>query len=67
MKYFEHALEARDRTKIDKLNKLTNTETFWSDVRMLCRRVTSDHSINRWQCLAEIRYYELLKGCNNEI
>ena len=53
------AIEVRDISKIDKLNKLTNKETFWDDVRKLTKRVTSDHSIGRWQCLAEYRWSEL--------
>lgn len=54
------AIEARDYAKIDKLNKLTNKETFWNDVRKLTKNVTSDHAIGRWQCLAEHRYNELI-------
>jgi hypothetical protein len=53
------AIEVRDISKIDKLNKLTNKETFFDDVRKLTKRVTSDHSIGRWQCLAEYRWSEL--------
>lgn len=53
------AIEKRDIAKINKLNKLKNPKTFWEDVRELTKRVTSDHSIGRWQCLAEIRYAEL--------
>lgn len=52
-------MEVRDYSRIDKLNKLTNKETFWDDVRKLTKRVTSDHSIGRWQCLAEMRWNEL--------
>ena len=53
------AIEKRDYSKIDKLNRLTNKETFWDDVRKLTKYVTSDHAIHRWQCLAEQRYSEL--------
>lgn len=53
------AIEQRDIAKINKLNKLKNKDTFWNDVRKLTKRVTSDHSIGRWQCLAEVRYREL--------
>jgi hypothetical protein len=56
---FRYVIEAGDVRKIEKLNALANKETFWDDVRKLCRRVTSDHSIRRWQCLSEIRYREL--------
>ena len=54
------AIEKRDYSKIDKLNTLTNKETFWNDVRKFTKYVTSDHSIKRWQCLAEQRYEELI-------
>lgn len=53
------AIEQRDIAKINKLNKLKNKDTFWDDVRKLTKKVTSDHSIGRWQCLAEARYREL--------
>ena len=53
------AIEKHDIGRIDKLNGLTNIETFWDDVRRYTRYIKSDHSIKRWQCLAEIRYKEL--------
>ena len=56
---YKYALEKHDISRIDKLNKLTNPNTFWDDVRKLCRGVTSDHAIGRWQFLAENRYKEL--------
>lgn len=52
-------LEYHDYGRIEKLKKLNNLGTFWNDVRKLVRRITSDHSIKRWQCLAEQRYEEL--------
>lgn len=57
---YKYALEKRDYSKIDKLNKLTNKETFWDDVRKLTKYVASDHAIRRWQGLAEIRWNELI-------
>lgn len=54
-----NAIECHDISRINKLNKLKNKETFWDDVRKLTKRITSDHSIGRWQCLAEKRYKEL--------
>lgn len=59
MKHYDYAIEKRDISKIDKLNTLTNKETFWNDVRKFTKNVTSDHSIGRWQCLAEARWQEL--------
>lgn len=58
---YDYAMESRDIAKIDKLNALTNIQTYWDDVRKLTRNVKSDHSIKRWQCLADARYTEL---CN---
>jgi hypothetical protein len=56
---YSRAIEKRDYAKIDKLNKLTSKDTFWDDVRKLTKKVTSDHAIHRWQCLAEDRFNEL--------
>lgn len=56
---YSWALEKRDINKINKLNTLHNKDTFWDDVRKLTKTVTSDHSIKRWQILAEARYKEL--------
>lgn len=57
------AIEVRDYSKIDKLNALTDINTFWSDVCKLTKRVSSDHAIRRWQALAENRYSELSRRC----
>lgn len=62
MKIEEWSTEIRDNKKIEKLNKLTNPETFWDDCRCLTKNVKSDHGIKRWQCLAEARYMELMCG-----
>jgi len=62
MYIYSNAIEKTDIKRIDKLNQLKNKDTFWNDVRKLTRKITSDHSISRWQCLAEIRYEELCKG-----
>lgn len=59
---YSYAIEQRDISKIDKLNNLTRLDTFWEEVRKLTKNVKSDHSINRWQCLAEVRYHELKYG-----
>lgn len=58
---YKYALEKHDISRIDKLNKLTNSNTFWDDVRKLCRGVTSDHAIGSWQFLAENRYKEIVE------
>lgn len=59
---YEFALEMHDYGRIDKLNALHNVDTFWDDVRKFTRYIHSDHSIGRWQCLAENRFEELMKG-----
>lgn len=58
---YSYAIEKHDFSRIDKLNKITDTYLFFSTVRRFCKNVTSDHAIKRWQCLAEIRFAELLK------
>lgn len=55
------AIEKRDFEKIEKIytileDKTTNKNNYYDRIRKLTKRVTSDHSIGRWQCLAE--YYE---------
>lgn len=60
-KDYSRAIEKRDYSKIDKLYAIvtdanTTKENYWDKVRKLTKRVTSDHAIGRWQCLAE--YYE---------
>lgn len=67
---YSGAIEKRDFNKIDKLysileDKTTTKENYWDKVRKLTKRITSDHSLSRWQCLAE--YYEkYIKGDVNE-
>ena len=56
---YEHALTKWDHAKIDKLNKLTNTETFWEDVYQLRKRVTKKYTLHCWGRLAKIRWKEL--------
>ena len=59
---YEWAIEKRDVGKIEKLNKLTNIETFFDDVRNLMRYPMSDHNLHRWECLSDMRYEELETG-----
>lgn len=56
---YDFAMEKRDLKRIEKLNNLHNKDRFWDDVRKITKKVNSDHTIRRWQCLAEIRYEEL--------
>lgn len=55
------ALEYHDINRIKKLNALHDPETFFDDVRKLTRYIKSDHSIGRWQTLAENRFNELIE------
>lgn len=60
-KDYSRAIEKRDFAKIDKLwaivqDSTTTNENYWDKVRKLTKKVTSDHSLSRWQCLTE--YYE---------
>lgn len=55
-------LSKSEKSKAEKLNALTNIDTFWDDVRELTVRVTSDRIIHEWQYLAERRYDELTTG-----
>lgn len=63
---YGYAFEVNDIKRIDKLNKLTNPDTFYDDVRKLCKNVKSDHAINRWEALADARFSELT-GNNTEV
>ncbi len=58
---YSMAMEKLDITRINKIyaileDETTSKENYWDRVRKLTKRVTSDHSIGRWQCLAE--YFE---------
>lgn len=59
MKYKDYAVEKRDIKRIDKLNALTDPDTFWNDVKKLTKQTHSDHALDRWQTLAEIRYSQI--------
>jgi hypothetical protein len=51
---------------IDKLNTLNNPVTFFQDVRRFTRQITTDHYINIWQRLSEIRYNEITGKTSEE-
>lgn len=44
---------------IDKLNTLTNADTFWDDVKRFTKNLHSDRAIRSWEWLSEKRYNEL--------
>ena len=59
--YKEIAIENRDIAKIDKIvdgikQFKINKSNLFDEVRKLTKRVTSDHSIRRWQIIAEWFY-----------
>ena len=56
---YDLAIEKRDFAKIEKLLTLKNLDNFWDNVRKFTTNVYSDHSIHRWQCLAELREIQL--------
>lgn len=58
---YSPAMENRDFGKIEKIyiileDETTTKDNYYDKIRKLTKRVKSDHSIGRWQCLAE--YYE---------
>lgn len=60
-------MEKRDIARVEKLLTLTDPETFFDDVRRFTRKVETDHAIRRWQCLAEVRYDEILMERDGKI
>ena len=55
------AMEKRDFARIDKIRAIILDETtceqdYYERIRKLTKRVTSDHTIKRWQCLADYYY-----------
>lgn len=51
-------IENRDMDKVDKIiegihNSNINKDNLYDEVRKLTKRVTSDHSIKRWQIITE--------------
>lgn len=59
IEHWNWVYEVHDIAKIQKLEMLTNPKTFWDDVRKYTKRVTSDHSIRRWEILSGLRAKEI--------
>lgn len=57
-----YVIENADYAKIKKLRTLHNIDTFWDDTRKFTKNAKSDHSLHRWQILAEARYGELMQA-----
>ena len=57
-KAYRRCIENADSTKVDKIvngikaGKI-NKENLFCEVRRMTKRVRSDHSLRRWQCLTE--------------
>ena len=63
----KYAYNKTEEKIIEKLNTLTNPETFYNDVRKLTRNTHSDRLINIWECFSEIRHTEITgKELDNE-
>ena len=56
---YSYAIEERDKSKINKLNSIISLDGYWDTVRKFTKNVKTDHTIKRWQCLADIRFKEL--------
>ena len=56
---YKYAGTYSDMKRIDKLNKMTNPKTFWSEIDKITKNLVSLTAINSWNMLAEIRYKEL--------
>ena len=63
-KYLEY-MNATERKIADKLNTLTNINTFWDDVRKFTKNVHGDRSISLWLSWSKIRFDELRTGCED--
>lgn len=63
---YRYATVFSDRKRIDRLNKLTNPDTFWDDIHKITRNLSSLTVINGWEYLAKIRYRELTENDTKE-
>ena len=57
---YKYAGTYSDMKRIDKLNKMTNPKTFWSEIDKITKNLVSLTAINSWNMLAEIRYKLLI-------
>lgn len=53
-------LNKRESAIAEKLNSLSDKETFWDDVRKFTAKVHSDAVIHVWEWLSDRRYAEIL-------
>lgn len=54
--------EKADIARVEKLRSIKSPVGYYDNVRKFTKRVCSDHSIHRWQHLAEIREKEIENG-----
>lgn len=58
---YRYASNYTEIKRIDRLNKMTNPETLFSEVNKITKNMVSITAINSWHQLARIRYLELTK------
>ncbi len=58
-------MTAAEKRIAEKLNTLTNINTFWEDVRKFTAKIKSDKTLSIWQAWSDIRYDELRTGCED--
>lgn len=56
------SLSKRESAIAEKLNSLSDKETFWDDVRKFTAKVHSDAVLHIWEWLSDQRYAEILTG-----
>lgn len=55
-------LNKKESAIAEKLNSLSDKETFWDDVRKFTAKVHSDAVLHVWEWLSDRRYAEILTG-----
>lgn len=56
------SMTKREKSIAEKLNKLTDINTFWNDVRNMTMKVTTTAACRDWEFMSEQRYAEILTG-----
>lgn len=52
-------MSAANRRIAEKLNTLTDVNTFWEEVRKMTAKIKSDKTLSMWTAYADIRFDEL--------
>lgn len=58
-------MTAAEKRIAEKLNTLTDINTFWDGVRKFTAKIKSDKTLSTWQAFADIRFDELRTGCED--